>query len=254
MNQKNNEIPIEEGITPEEPETSMTPEAPEISEVLETSEEEGQQEEVQPVESSRVVEQPEIKKTAPEPPEKQEPSRTQKFFRKALIWLAIVVIAFGAGFLLDHLLRYKPLLEDLRETQAEQASLQEDLDEIQNQIEQLTPRLEAANSKIATLEDELEMANARTEFYQVLGDVNDAQLKIYLEDVEAAETTLAETMERLEELGPVIEEVDPDLAISLPGRLELIIAGLARDPETAIIDLELFTKDLLALEPQLFED
>jgi hypothetical protein len=56
----------------------------------------------------------------------------------------------------------------------------------------------------------------------------------------------------LDALGPVIEKVDEELALSMSRRLELIIAGLERDPETAAIDLELFTKDLLALEPLLF--
>jgi len=34
----------------------------------------------------------------------------------------------------------------------------------------------------------------------------------------------------------------------------LIIAGLERDPETGLIDLELFVKDLLELEPLLVVD
>jgi hypothetical protein len=42
--------------------------------------------------------------------------------------------------------------------------------------------------------------------------------------------------------------------LSLLRRLELITDGLERDPETASIDLELFTKDLLALETLLFEE
>jgi hypothetical protein len=36
--------------------------------------------------------------------------------------------------------------------------------------------------------------------------------------------------------------------------LDLIISGLERDPETARIDLELLTKDLLALEPMLVDE
>jgi hypothetical protein len=194
-----------------------------------------------------------MKEPPPEKPEKKEPGKFKKFLNKALIWLAVIVIAFGAGFLLDHFLRYQPLLEDLRQAQADQVLLQEDLDEIQNQIEQITPKLEASNARVESLEEELKMANARLQFYQVLVDVSNAQLKLFLEDIEA-EMALADTQISLEKLGPVIEEIDPDLAVSLPRRLELIVAGLARDPETARIDLELFTKDLLALEPLLFED
>jgi hypothetical protein len=247
MNQENDNFKIEE----EKPISEEQPEAASIPEALET------EETPEPVETSEVVEQPKLKESPPEKPEKpekKEPGKFKKFLNKALIWLAVIVIAFGAGFLLDHFLRYQPLLEDLRQAQADQVLLQEDMDEIQNQIEQITPKLEAANARISSLEEELKIANARLQFYQVLVDVSNAQLKLFLEDIEAAETSLADTQISLEKLGLVIEEIDPDLAVSLPRRLELITAGLARDPETARIDLELFTKDLLALEPLLFED
>jgi hypothetical protein len=62
---------------------------------------------------------------------------------------------------------------------------------------------------------------------------------------------LKDTQKKLETLQPFINAVDPELALSLPRRMELIIAGIERDPETSRIDLELFTKDLLELEPLL---
>ena len=189
-----------------------------------------------------------------EKPEKQEPGKTQKFFQKALIWLIVVVIAFGAGFLLDHFLRYLPLKQDLNQARAEMQELYQDLDELNAQIEELRPRLEAANAEISSLKDDLEMANARSQLYRVLASVNNARLNLFQEDFDAAQIDLAQTEEYLEELAPVIEDVDPELALSLLRRLELITDGIERDPETASIDLELFTKDLLALEPLLFEE
>jgi len=209
----------------------------------------------QSLEASKVDETPESHvEMPPEKPVKTEPSKTKIFFRKALIWFVVFVIVFGAGFLLDHFLRYQPLLEDLQQTQAEQVKLQDDLDELDNLIEQMTPKLEAANASIASLEDDLEIANARLQLYKVLVDVSNARLSLFLENVEEAKIALADTKTSLEALGPVIEKVDAALALSMPRRLELIIAGLERDPETAAIDLELFTKDLLALEPLLFDE
>lgn len=189
-----------------------------------------------------------------EKPEKIEPSKTQKFFQKALIWLIVIVIAFGSGFLLDHFLRYIPLKQDLSEVQSEMQTLNEDLDELDNQIELLRPRLEAANARISSLESDLEMANARSQLYQVFASVNNARLALFQEDFDAARINLAETKQQLEELAPIIKEVNPELSLSLPRRLELIIDGLERDPETASVDLELLNKDLLALESILFEE
>jgi len=189
-----------------------------------------------------------------EKPEKQEQTKTQKFIQKALIWLIVIVITFGSGILLDHFLRYIPLKQDLDQAQSEIQALNENMVELEGQIEQLRPQLEAANARISSLEEDLKMANARAQLYRVLASVNNARLDIFQEDLEAAQIDLAQTEEQLQELAPVIEEENPELALSLLRRLELIIDGLERDPETASIDLELFTKDLLALENLLFEE
>jgi hypothetical protein len=232
LNNKNEEINLEG------PEPSPAPKQPEH---------------VQPAEEPQPAESVEKrKKEALEQLTKSEPSKTKKFFQKALIWLVVIVVAFGAGFLLDHFLRYQPAAESLRQTQAELVNLQDDLAAAESKVEQMTPKLEAANAKIATLEDDLEMANARVQLYKILVDVTNARLSLFLEDIEGAQSALDETKMGLDALGPVIEKVDEELALSMSRRLELIIAGLERDPETAGIDLELFTKDLLALEPLLF--
>ena len=212
--------------------------------------------EIEETQSPPSPEQPEPVQTMEETPaeklDKTEPSKTKNFFRKVLIWLIVIVVAFGAGFLLDHFLRYQPLAENLQQTQAELASLQGDLDVVQNTVEQMTPKLEAANAKITSLEDDLVMANAHVQFYKILVDVTGARLSLFLENIEEAQSALDDTKIGVEALGPVIEKVDEELALSMSRRLELITAGLERDPETAAIDLELFTKDLLALEPLLF--
>ena len=234
MNKNHDEIKIEE------PQTVQPPEQPET---------------VQPLEEA-LPEEPtdSFKETPPEKLAQPAPSKTRKFFRKVLIWLIVIVVAFGAGFLLDHFLRYRPLADNLQGTQTQLAELQGDLDEAENLVEQMTPRLEAANAKITSLEDDLDMANARVQLYKMLVDVSNARLALFLENIEEAQTALADTKTGLEALGPVIEQVDEELALSMSRRLELIIAGLERDPETAAIDLELFTKDLLALDPLLFDD
>jgi cell division protein FtsB len=247
MEQDNQEMNIEK----KEPELPETDQSPETIEMEESS---------QVPETDDDLEEPETPSTEPEEIpsdedlEKQEPSKTQKFFQKALIWLIVIVIAFGSGFLLDHFLRYIPLKQDLSEARAEMQTLNKDLDELGGQIEQLRPRLEAANARISSLEDDVEMANARSQLYRVLASVNNARLDLFQEDIDAARIDLSETEGFLEELAPVIEEEDPELALSLLRRLELITDGLERDPETASIDLELFTKDLLALETLLFEE
>lgn len=247
MDKKNSENQMDEQ-DPIVPESAPEEESSETLQMEQSSPADAPEEELKTIEEKEPEEGP-IKTHAEE-----EPTKTQKFFQKALIWLIVIVIAFGSGFLLDHFLRYIPLKQDLSEVRSEMEMLNEDLDALNGQIEQLRPRLEAANARISSLEDDLEMANARTQLYQVLASVNNARLDIFQEDIEAAQIDLVQTEEHLQELAPVIEKENPELGLSLLRRLELITDGLERDPETASIDLELFTKDLLALETLLFEE
>lgn len=179
--------------------------------------------------------------------EKSPPSRLSRFFRKVLVWLIIVIVVFSAGFLIDHFLRYKPLSVAMTETQSE-------LDQITQEVSDLRVENTRLTNEVDSLQEALAIANARLGYFQVLMDVNNARINLFLEEIQSAQEVLADTSQRLEDLLPFIAEVDDELALSLPRRLELIIAGLERDPETARIDLELFTKDLLELEPLLFGD
>jgi len=185
-------------------------------------------------------------------PEKEPPGKLKKFFQKALIWLIVIVVAFAAGFLLDHFLRYRPLSEKYVAVQSELEQAEADVNELQLEKNSLLFDIGVAYDDNSTLQKELDETNARLKFYQVLVDVNKARIELFLEDTDAAQTALTDTKERLEELLPVITEIDPELALSLPRRLDLIISGLERDPEAGKIDLELFTKDLLILELDLF--
>lgn len=196
----------------------------------------------------------ETEKIPEEEGEKKPPTRFQLFLRKALIGLGVVALIFLAGFLTDHFVRYQPMADTLKTTQAELEDANQDVSELKAEIERMTRINQAAQDQIDSLEAELSAVRANALFYQVLVDVNAARIALFMEDIEGAQAGLADTQDTLEALLPAIDAVDPDLALSLPRRLELIVSGLARDPETGLIDLELFTKDLLELEPLLAVD
>jgi len=186
--------------------------------------------------------------------EKQPPSRFVRLLRKILIGLGIAALIFLAGFLTDHFVRYQPLSNTLDETRVELEQANQTISDLEAQNTQLTNANRTANNDIFALEAELASVQANALYYQVLLDVNTARIALFLEDIEGAQAALADTQDNLEALLPYIIEVDPELGLSLPRRLDLIISGLARNPETGLIDLELFTKDLLELEPLLVGD
>jgi hypothetical protein len=198
---------------------------------------------------------------APAKEEKKQLSRPQLFFRKILIWLVIIVIAFSAGMIADHFLRYKPLSDDNVETQAALDQSHQDLSDMQAGIDELNILTQEAADTITKLEndkkalqDEIETTTTHMELLQVLVDVSNARVALFLDDVQEAKDTLVNTQQRLEKLLPRIAEFDPGLAQDMPQRLNLIISGLDRDTETVIIDLELITGDLLNIEEAVFGD
>jgi uncharacterized phage infection (PIP) family protein YhgE len=200
---------------------------------------------------------------APVPAEvkKAKPGRLQLFFRKALIWLVVVAVVFLAGMIADHFLRYRPLSESLAHTQTELNQANQAISDLQAKLEKLNTTTQEANDRVASLEDgrktlqeELDTTTAHLELLQVLVDINNARLALFLDDMEGAKAALANTSQKLDNLTPRITEFDPNLAQSMPQRLSLIITGLERDPETAKIDLELLTKNLLDIEAALFAD
>ena len=194
-----------------------------------------------------------------EKPEKPKPGRFQKILRKVLIWFVVVAFVFMAGLLTDEYLRYRPLAEKIAEVQSALDQANQDISNLQAETARLIAANQAASDKIASLEsengklqNELDAANAHLELLQVLVDVSGARLALFLDDVQAARAALVDTPQRLDNLLPFIKQSDPNLAQSMPQRLNLIITGLDRDIETVKIDLELFSKDLLQVEATLF--
>ena len=85
----------------------------------------------------------------------------------------------------------------------------------------------------------------------VMRDVLKAQIALLNEDVEGAQLALSGTSETLNSILPYIETYDETLATTLPSRLNLILANLEEDTETATLDLSLFLTDLTELENAL---
>ena len=211
-------------------------------------------------EASQIPAQPEPV-AIPAKIEKPQPSRLRRFFRQVLIWLVIIAASFLAGVITVHYVRYKPLSAALTETQTALNQANQEIDGLQAESEKFNTTLKEANAKITKLEGEkrgmqaeLDSATAHLELLQVLVDVSNARIALFLNDLEGAKAALVDTPQRLDNLLPRIAEFDADLAQSTPQRLSLIVSGMNRDIETAKIDLELFTKDLLEIEAALFSD
>jgi septal ring factor EnvC (AmiA/AmiB activator) len=201
--------------------------------------------------------------SSPVQAKKPETGRFQRILRTALIALAAVIVVFLAGFLTDHFARYSPmkvvLTENLTQTQDELSQANQTISDLQSQIDNLTTQLTAANDRIAALEQDkenlqsdLDSANLHIELLTALGELKTAHIEFKNGNIAGAKVALSGTAARLENLKPLVETVDANLAANMLTRLNLILTGIEPDSATAQADLELLAKNLQSVETLLF--
>jgi septal ring factor EnvC (AmiA/AmiB activator) len=210
---------------------------------------------------------PELKQAAaessPVQAEKPEMGRFQRILRTTLIALAAVIVVFLAGFLTDHFARYSPmkavLTENLTQTQDELNQANQTISDLQSQIDNLTTQLTAANDRVAALEQDkenlqsdLDSANQHIELLTVLGELKTAHIELKSGNIAGAKVALSSTAARLENLKPLVETVDANLAADMQTRLDLILTGMDTDSATAQADLGLLAKNLQSVETLQF--
>lgn len=174
--------------------------------------------------------------------QKKEPTKFQKFLRKALIWLGVAIVLFAAGFITFYFTLYQPKVDALDQTQTQLIQVQNELDSLQAQLDDTTAQMNA-----------LADADAHQALLSVMVDVYAARLALTEEDTVSAKSALLNTEDTLSEITDQIASFDSGLAETLPQRLNIIITNIDRDPETAISDCDQMLKDLLQVETALFQ-
>ena len=196
--------------------------------------------------------------------EKPKTMSSQRILRTVLIALAAVIVVFLAGFLTNHFTRYSPmkavLTGNLTQTKDELNQANQTISDLQSQTDNLTAQLTAANDRIATLEQDkenlqsdLDSANLHIEFLTVLGELKTAHIEFKNDNIAGAKVALSSIAARLENLNPLVETVDANLAANMQTRLELILTGMDTDSATAQADLGLLTENLQSVETLLFD-
>lgn len=196
---------------------------------------------------------PETVKIPDTKPAKPPVGRLARFGRTLLTWLIVIVIAFLAGVLTFNFALYQPLAGTLTQTQAELAKANKNLSQVTADVTAVNEQLTGLKADNQAMQSELEAATAHLGLLQALANVNSARLALVADDIPAAKAALKDTAAQLETLAPKIAEVDANLAKSMPQRLTLILSGLDSDVETAKVDLEVLSGNLLSLETLLFK-
>ena len=190
-----------------------------------------------------VTESPEVT-----PDEKKKPGKAQLVFRRILIWLVVIAIAFAGGFFVDSLLRYQPeqakvaaLSEDITSAQAEITTLEAEIERL-DVFEELNLGL---REEIADITTHITILSARA----AVADANLALEQNRLADVKLALDKVGSTLELLKTR---LNDDQVEVVDNMIQRHKLILIELEDDSISAKTDMEVLAAKLNALENTLF--
>lgn len=209
-----------------------------------------QEEDRTDLESEEQVEEATQDEVSPAPEAEREESKTGRFFRRSLRWVAGLGFVFALGVLMVFFVRVRPQADQIRSLQRQLDETQQELTAAQARVDELEP-LEERNQQ---LEDQLERSEQHLDLLAVLVDVTNAQLDIAQDQPEAARAALEDTDAKLESLLAGLEGANAETVSGMRNRLELVLEGLEGDIFAAQRDLEIMANNLVELEQRMFQD
>lgn len=179
------------------------------------------------------------------PLEDDKPSR---FFRRVLIWLVVIAVAFAAGFFVDASLRYQPEREANQELQTEVRAAENRVEELEDEIQ----RLSVFEERNLALEEDLAAMETHLVVVSTQKAVADTMLALTDDDLAQARLSLDRVGRNLADLVERLNEDQVEVVENMQQRHDLIMEELARDSSAAMSDLEVLASKLVSLENTLF--
>jgi DNA repair exonuclease SbcCD ATPase subunit len=182
------------------------------------------------------------------PPQREGLSRGRKIFRRILIWLVVLALAFAGGFFVDTLLRLQP---ERDRAAALQADLNQAASEI-NDLESEISRLNQFEEQNIALVEELDQLNIHLTLLSAKSAVADATLALEQDRTADVRLQLDKVGSTLKTLKDLLAEEQAEVVDNMIQRQELIIIELEDDQSAALTDLEVLASKLNSLENTLF--
>lgn len=190
-----------------------------------------------------VAESPEVT-----PDEKKELGRARLIFRRILIWLVVIVLAFAGGFFVDTVLRYQPekakvadLTEEITSAQTEITTLEEEID-----------RLSVFEEHNVSLTEEITDITTHITILSARAAVADATLALEQSRIAEAKLALDKVGSTLETLKTMLNDDQVEVVVNMLQRHQLILIELEDDSFSGQTDLGVLASKLNALENTLF--
>lgn len=180
-------------------------------------------------------------------------TRTGRFMRPLLRWMAAIAGLFALGLLAGYLLLYQPAQKQLDSAllqlnQMNQSVTQKD----KSQVSAQTDRDQALKS-LQQAQADLKKAASENDLLTVLSGVNSARVALVNKDGQMAKTLIDQSQADLTRALVYIDTQDKTRADLLKSRLDLASKELVSDPQAALADLDRLAADLNDVRLKLFK-
>lgn len=182
------------------------------------------------------------------PVEKKKPGKAQLIFRKILIWMVVIVIAFAGGFFVDAALRYQPEKAKVAQLSEEIISAEGEITSLEAEID----RLSVFEDQNVGLREEISDITTHITILSARAAVADATLALEQNRLADAKFSLAKVGSTLETLKQMLNEDQAEVVENMLQRHQLILIELEDDSSSAQTDMEVLASKLNALENTLF--
>jgi cytoskeletal protein RodZ len=183
-----------------------------------------------------------------EPPKPQPESRSRRFLRLSIRWVAGLLIVFLLGVLAAGFLLYRPASQQLVRARQDLQAANQKIAQLEAQINDL----QSQQQDTQALQQDLQTARTHIKLLSALSDVNAARVAMEENDQASAQAFLSTTPDTLSELKDMVSTSQADKVTNMQDRLKLALDILDSNPDQALSDLGVLAKDLVDLENILF--
>jgi len=180
--------------------------------------------------------------------EQKKPSKARLIFRRILVWLVVIAIAFAAGFFVDSVLRYQPEQVKVERLTTELEDARIEITALEAEIS----RLSEFEEKNLTLEENITKATIHLTLLSARAAVADASLALEQDRTADVKLALDKVGSTLESLKSLVTEDQAEVVDTMIKRQNLIVIELNDDGFSAQSDLVVLAGKLNSLENTLF--